>query len=389
MKKIRQKSESIQNNRKSNVRSYSKKLEFLRSSAVAELRLRGYEHMAIEKPIERQDGRLVYVKVHAEGGDGLPSVAVECFTEVSGSVSRRAGELREALPGHSIILVFPERLAPKAANYADCGDEVWLVSSDGEVKCYAGDDVEGLKTHLRNKLLRRALQARVEIKELMREYERVRENLKTFSKGVLYTQKPLRDLFVVAAKLVLGDKLYPELADIPFLGPYHDKVISDVKRLRELREKISEKIVEVADEILKIETEFRVKRCEGSEGKPVYRVEQARWDISPKRPFVPSLEYLAKTYLTGGLDDIKRCLELQDSRQPADGIHSYIMDEVIEEIRRRTEKSKSAKREKRQADKPTANIQGEYITVPRKTLEKMLEKIVKIEESLDELREVL
>ena len=65
------------------------------------------------------------------------------------------------------------------------------------------------------------------------------------------------------------------------------------------------------------------------------------------------------------------------------------MDEVIEEIRRRTEKSKSAKREKRQADKPTANIQGEYITVPRKTLEKMLEKIVKIEESLDELREVL
>jgi len=217
----------------------------------------------------------------------------------------------------------------------------------------------------------------------------VRENLKVFSKGILYTQKPLRDLFVVAAKLVLGDKIYPELANIPFLGPYHDRVISEVQRLRELRKKISKKIVEVADEILKIETEFRVKRCKGSEGKPVYRVEQARWDISPKRPFVPSLEYLAKTYLTSGLDDIKRCLELQDSRQPADGIHSYIMDEVIEEIRRRAEKSRSAKREKRQADKPTANIQDEYIAVPRKTLEKMLEKIVKIEESLDELREVV
>ena len=388
MKKVRENS-SIKNNHKLNARSYSKELEFLRSSAVAELRRRGYARVAVEKPVERGDGRLVYVKVHGEGGGDLPNVAVECFTEVSGSVSRRAGELRETLPGHSIILVFPERLAPRAAKYASCSDEVWLVSSDGEVKCYAGGDVEGLKTHLRNKLLRRALQARAEIKELLREYEMVRENLKVFSKGVLYTQKPLRDLFVVAAKLVLGDKLYPELADIPFLGPYHDKVISDVKRLRELREKISEKIVEVADEILKIETEFRVKKCKDDEGKPVYRVEQARWDISPKRPFVPSLEYLAKTYLTGGLDDIKRCLELQDSRQPADGIHSYIMDEVIEEIRRRTEKSKSAKREKRQADKPTANIQGEYITVPRKTLEKMLEKIVKIEESLDELREVV
>ena len=378
----------IKDNDEGTVRRFSAELEFLRRSAVRELCRRGYARVAVEKPIERGDGRLVYVKVHGEGGGDLPNVAVECFTEVSGSVSRRAGELRETLPGHSIILVFPERLAPRAAKYASCSDEVWLVSSDGEVKCYAGGDVEGLKTHLRKKLLRRALQARAEIKELLREYEMVRENLKVFSKGVLYTQKPLRDLFVVAAKLVLGDKLYPELANIPFLGPYNDRVISEVQRLREFREKISEKIVEVADEILKIETEFRVKRCKDDEGKPVYRVEQARWDISPKRPFVPSLEYLAKTYLTGGLDDIKSCLELQDSRQPADGIHSYIMDEVIEEIRRRVEKSRKAEKE-RQADKPTANIQDEYIAVPRKTLEKMLEKIVKIEESLDELREVV
>ena len=368
--KIRQKSESIQNNRKSNVRSYSKELEFLRSSAVAELRLRGYEHMAIEKPIERQDGRLVYVKVHGEGGDGLPGVAVECFTEVSGSVSKRAGELREVLPGHSIILVFPERLA-------------------SEVECYAGGGVEGLKTHLRNKIMRRVQGMRDEIDGLMREYEEVRESLKLFSKGVLYTQKPLRELFAVAAKLVLGGKLYPELVDIPFLGPYHDKVISGVKRLRRLREKISEKIVEVADEILKIETEFRVKRCEGSEGKPVYRVEQVSWNLSPKRPLVPSLEYLAKTYLTGGLDDVKRCIQMQESRQPVEGIHSYIMDEAAEEIREKAEKSKNAKRGKRRTDETMTNIQDDCIAVPRKTLEKMLEKIVKIEESLDELREVL
>ena len=238
MKDVRGSLERMKNNGEVNARRYSTELEFLRSSAVAELRRRGYASVAVEKPVERGDGRLVYVKAYAEGGGDLPNVAVECFTEVSGSVSRRAGELREALPSHSIILVFPERLAPRAAKYANCGDEVWLVSSDGEVECYAGGDVEGLKTHLRNKLLRRALQARAEIKELLREYEMVRENLKVFSKGVLYTQKPLRDLFVVAAKLVLGDKLYPELADIPFLGPYNDRVIYEVQRLRELREKI-------------------------------------------------------------------------------------------------------------------------------------------------------
>ena len=374
------------NNNGRPVRRYSDELELLRSSAVAELRQRGYASVAVEKPVERGDGRLVYVKVHGEGGGDLPNVAVECFTEVSGSVSRRAGELREALPGHSIILVFPERLAPRAAKYASCSDEVWLVSSDGEVKCYAGDDVEGLKTHLRNKLLRRALQARAEIKELLREYEMVRENLKVFSRGVLYTQKPLRDLFVVAAKLVLGDKLYPELANIPFLGPYNDRVISEVQRLRELREKISEKIVEVADEILKIETEFRVKKCKDDEGKPVYRVEQARWDISPKRPLIPSLEYLAKTYLTGGLDDVKRCIQMQESRHPVEGIHSYIMDEVAEEIREKAEKRKYAKRGKRRTDETMTNIQDDCIAVPRKLLEKMLEEILEMERILGDYR---
>ena len=221
---------------------------------------------------------------------------------------------------------------------------------------------------------------------LMREYEEVRESLKLFSEGVLYTQKPLRDLFVVAAKLVLGDKLYPELANIPFLGPYNDRVISEVQRLRELREKISEKIVEVADEILKIETEFRVKKCKDDEGKPVYRVEQARWDISPKRPFVPSLEYLAKTYLTGGLDDVKRCIQMQESRQPVEGIHSYIMDEVAEEIREKAEKRKYAKRGKRRTDETMTNIQDDCIAVPRKLLEKMLEEILEMERILGDYR---
>ena len=270
------------NNNGRPVRRYSDELEFLRSSAVAELRRRGYACVAVEKPVERGDGRLVYVKVHGEGGGDLPNVAVECFTEVSGSVSRRAGELREVLPGHSIILVFPERLAPRAAKYADCSDEIWLVSSDGEVKCYAGDDVEGLKTHLRNKVLRRALQARKEIKELMREYEAARRLLKTFSKGVVYTQAPLRALFALSAKLILGDRFYPELADILFLGPYHERVIEYVRALREIRGKISEKIVEVADEILKIETEYGIERMGESRGNPIYHVREMREEESTR-----------------------------------------------------------------------------------------------------------
>ena len=125
------------------IRRYSDGLELLRKSAVRELYRRGYGCVAVEKPVERGDGSLVYVKVQGEGGDGLPNVAVECFTEVSGRVSTRSGELREVLPGHSIVLVFPERLAPEAAKYAGCGDEVWLVSSDGEVECYFRGDVEG------------------------------------------------------------------------------------------------------------------------------------------------------------------------------------------------------------------------------------------------------
>jgi len=237
--------------------------------------------------------------------------------------------LREALPGHRIVLVFPERLAPEAARYAGCGDKVWPVSPDGEVECYARGNAKALKTHLRNKVLRRALQARKEIKGLLKEYEMVREHLKLLSKGILATQKPLRDLLTVAAKLVLGDKLYPELADIPFLGPYHDGAIDDVKSLRELKEKISEKIVEVADEILKIETEFRVKKREG--------------------------------------------------------IHSYIMEEAAEEI----EKSKKAKKRKQQENWSATNVQDDYITAPRKVLEEILEKIENIERSLKELWEAL
>jgi len=390
MKKIRQKSESIKNNHESNVRSYSEELEFLRSSAVVELRRRGYEHAAVEKPIERQDGRLVYVKAYARGSDGLPSVAVECFTEVSGRVSRRAVELREVLPGHSIVLVFPERLAPEAAKYAGCGDEVWLVSSDGEVECYAGGDVEGLKTHLRNKVTRRALQAREEIKELMREYEAARRLLKTFSKGIVYTQAPLRALFALSAKLVLGDRFYPELANIPFLGPYHERVIEYVRALRELRGKISEKIVEVADEILKIETEYGIERMGESRGNPIYHVREVREEENTRDgPLIPPLEHLAERYMEDCLEDVKRYLELQASRQPTYGIHSYIMDEVAKEIKERAEKSKNAKREKRQADKPITNTQDEYITVSRKTLEKILEKIGKIEKSLETLQETV
>ena len=57
--------------------------------------------------------------------------------------------------------------------------------------------------------------------------------------------------------------------------------------------------------------------------------------------------------------------------------------------RKRAEKSKNAKKGKRQADKPTANVQDEYITVTRETLEKMLEKIGKIEKILESLQKVV
>ena len=373
------------------VRLYSKDVEFLRGVAVGELRRRGYTHVVVEKPVEREDGSLIYVKVYAEGGDGLPNVAVECFTEVPGRVSRRAKELREALPDHSIILVFPEKLAPNAASYADCGDEIWLVSPDGKVECYAGGDAEGLKTHLRNKILRLALQAREEIKEFLRDYEVTRNNLKIFSKGIVYTQAPLRGLFALSAKLVLGDKLYPELADINFLGPYYENAIERVKYLRELKGKISEKIVEVANEILKIETNYGIEKRGESGGEPLYYIKEVREDYSIReKPLVPRLEYFAVRYLTEGLEDVKKCLELQNIWYPEDKIHSYIMDEVIEEIKKKAEKNKKAKKNKQQAaDKPAANSQGEYIAVPRKVLEEMLEKIEKIEESLKKLREAI
>jgi len=388
MKDISGSLERMKNNVEVRARRYSDGLELLRRSAVRELRRRGYGCVAVEKPVEREDGRLIYVKAYARGSNGLTNVAVECFTEVSGRVSRRAGELREVLPGHSIVLVFPERLAPEAAKYGGCGDEVWLVSSDGEVECYAGGDVEGLKTHLRNKVMRRAMQAREEIKELMREYEAARRLLKTFSKGVVYTQAPLRALFALSAKLILGDRFYPELADIHFLGPYHERVIEYVRVLREIRGKISEKIVEVADEILKIETRYGIERRDESQGNPIYHVKEVREEESTRDgPLVPPLEYLAERYMEDGLEDVKRCLELQASRQPAYGIHSYIMNEVIKEIREKAEKSKNAKREKRRTDETMTNIQDEYITVPRETLEKMLERIGKIERILESLQE--
>ena len=366
------------------VRRYSDELEFLRRSAGGELRRRGYRHVVVEKPVRRKDGSLVYVKVYGEGAGGLPSVAVECFSEVSRRVSKHASELRDVLPGHRIVLVFPERLAPEAAKYAGCGDEVWLVDPDGKVTCYAKGNAEALQTHLRNKVLRRALQARKELEDLIREYEGTRKLLKTYSKGIVYTHTPLKALFALSAKLVLGDKFYPELADIKFLGPYHRRAIEHVKELRELRGKISEKIVEVANEILKIETNYGIERMGESRGEPLYHVKDVREDYNAReKPLMPSLEYLTERYMEEGPEDVKRCLELQDSLHLADGIHSYIMDEVIEEIRRKAEKSKKAKREERKADKPTANSQGEYIAVPRETMEKILEKIVKIKESLD------
>jgi len=89
MKKIQQESENIENMRKSNARSYSEEVESLRSSSLAGLRRRGYDRVVVERPVERGDGSLVYVKVYAEGGGDLPNMAVECFREISGSVSGR------------------------------------------------------------------------------------------------------------------------------------------------------------------------------------------------------------------------------------------------------------------------------------------------------------
>jgi len=130
-----------------NVHCFSAELEFLRRSAVKEIHRRGYDCVAVEKPAERGDGSLVYVKAYAKGGGGLPGVAVECFREVS----RRAKELRSVLPGHHIVLVFPECLAVKASRYVDIGDEIWLVDPNGNVTCYAKGDAERERTHLRNK----------------------------------------------------------------------------------------------------------------------------------------------------------------------------------------------------------------------------------------------
>ena len=90
--------------------------------------------------------------------------------------------------------------------------------------------------------------------------------------------------------------------------------------------------------------------------------------------------------MTGGLDDVKRCIQMQESRQPVEGIHSYIMDEVAEEIREKAEKRKYAKRGKRRTDETMTNIQADCIAVPRKLLEKMLEEILEMERILGDYR---
>lgn len=385
--KIMQKSERVKNTCKSNVRFYSNELEFLRSSAVKELRRRGYDCVEIEKPVERGDGSMIYVKVYAMATDvesGLPCAAVECFREVSSRVSKRTKELRKALHDCRIVLVFPECLAVGAAKYADDGDEVWLVDAEGNVACYGGGDVEGLKTHLRNKVMRRVQQAREEIQELLREYEEARYLLRIFTRGLVYTQAPLRALFAVSAKLVLGEKFYPELADVRFLGPYHERVIECIKRLREIRGKISEKIVEVADEILKIETIYGIERRGESLGEPLYHVKHVKEEGSTRdKPLVPPLEYLAERYMTDGLEDVKRCLELQGNRQPVEDIHSYIMDEVVAELSEAEEKMKNAKRAKRRTREAVVDGRGECVTLPRKVLENMLEEVREMRKILE------
>ena len=65
------------------------------------------------------------------------------------------------------------------------------------------------------------------------------------------------------------------------------------------------------------------------------------------------------------------------------------MDEVAKEIRKKAEKSKNAKKGKQRADKLMTNMQDEYIAVSRKMLEKMLEKIGKIERILESLQETV
>lgn len=374
----------IKDNSKGTVRRFSAELEFLRSSAVKELRRRGYSYVAIEKPVERCDGSLIYVKVYAKGEGGLPDVAVECFREASRRVSRRAMELRSVLPNCIIVLVFPECLATKAAKYSSDGDEVWLVDSDGNVACYGKGDVEGLRTHLRNKISKHVQEVREEVGRLLEEYEATRELLKVYSRNIVYTQRPLRDLFAVAAKLVLGDKLYPELADVPFLGPYHDRVIAHVKRLRELRGKISEKIVEVADEILKIETAYRIGRRGESRGEPLYQIEEAGEEIALNRPLVPPLKYLAETYMAEGLEDVERCIEIRGRRKPIEGIHGYIMDEVIAELREEAGKTKSP-----ETGENMSNARDEHVTIPRKVLEEMLEEVREMRRILESGQEAL
>jgi len=79
---------------------------------------------------------------------------------------------------------------------------------------------------------RRFQQEREEIQKLLMEYEAVRYLLKIFTRGMAYTQALLWALFAVSAKLVLGDKFYPELADICFLEPYHERVTVWLKKLQ-------------------------------------------------------------------------------------------------------------------------------------------------------------
>lgn len=222
--------------------------EILRLLAAQHLWKNGFRDISFEKTVNGYNGQNMCVDIY-EGSQGL---FIECERHPDREdVLKRRQRIRGAHPYAKFILATQDRMGWKAKRLLDAADEVWVVSKDGQVKTPQAW-VEERKRQLQSII------NVVEMQGLINAYKKAEEEYRKLVKleeeEEVYWQLQLTG---ASLKLFKGETELQK--DLKIKGVWSKYTEKAKQEMREIRQKIIEKLVELLNATLSLSSPYKVR----------------------------------------------------------------------------------------------------------------------------------